>query len=114
MLFELEGIKISSLWFCDDTTLIANSVEMAKANIEIIKDVSGEFGLQVNENKSKALVYGNGGGVRVAQVGVVKVVNKITYLGLARVHNREETYREGAINSPKIFDWSKIHATLQI
>ena len=49
--------------------MIANSVEMAKANIEIIKEVSGEFGLEINENKSKALVYGNGGGVRVAQVG---------------------------------------------
>ena len=62
--------------------MIANSVEMAKANIGIIKDVSREFGLEINENKSKALVYGNGGGVRVAHVGGVKVVNKITYLGL--------------------------------
>ena len=38
----------------------------------------------------------------------------LVVLFIARVHNREETYREGAINSPKIFDWSKIHATLQI
>ena len=82
VMFEVEGILISSLWFCDDTTMIANSIEAARKNIKIIKEVGREFGLEINEGKSSALVYGNGEGVKVNHIEGIQVVNKITYLGL--------------------------------
>ena len=37
--FKVDGIEINSLWFCDDSNLIANSVAAAKSNIRIIKEV---------------------------------------------------------------------------
>ena len=43
--FEVDGIRINSLWFCDDSNLIANSVTAARINIRIVKEEGREFGL---------------------------------------------------------------------
>ena len=44
--------------------------------------VAREFGLEINESKSKALLFGDDGGVRVGRLEGVEVVDKLTYLGL--------------------------------
>ena len=55
--FIVDGIEINSLWFCDDSNLVANSVEAARANIRIVKEVGRGLGLEINEGKSKALIF---------------------------------------------------------
>ena len=69
IMFVIDGIRINSLWFCDDTTMIANSVESARSNIAILKGIAREFGLELNETKSKALIYGGRVGPRVRHIG---------------------------------------------
>ena len=32
--FTVDGIEINSLWFCDDSNFVANSVEAARTNIK--------------------------------------------------------------------------------
>ena len=34
VMFKIDDIEISSLWFCDDTTMIANSIEAASKNLK--------------------------------------------------------------------------------
>ena len=82
VMFKIDNTLINSLWYCDDTTLIANSIENAKTNIKILKSVAREFGLEINESKSKALLFGCNDGVRVGRIEGVEVVEKLTYLGL--------------------------------
>ena len=48
--FEVDGIKLNSLWFCDDSSLIANSVASAITNIRIVREVSRDLGLEINED----------------------------------------------------------------
>ena len=55
-MFEVDGIRLNSIWFADDSVLIANSIEAARANIKIVKRVAKGLGLEVNEAKSKVLI----------------------------------------------------------
>ena len=54
---EVGGIKLNSIWFADDSILAANSIEGARRNIKIVKDISRTFGLEINEKKSMVMVY---------------------------------------------------------
>ena len=62
--FELEDININSLFFADDSILIAKTIEATKKNLEIIKNISKKFGLIVNEKKSKIMIFKNRGKIR--------------------------------------------------
>ena len=55
--FVIGGIRLSSLFFADDSTLLANSVEAAERNIKVVREISRIFGLEINEDKSKILIY---------------------------------------------------------
>ena len=54
-IYEIDKYKGNSLWLADDSTLIANSIENMKRNIEILKVSAKEYGLEINEEKSKVL-----------------------------------------------------------
>ena len=85
--FEVDGIKINSLWYCDDSNLIANSVAAARTNIRIVKEVGRGLGLEINEDKSKALVFKKG--IKDRYIEGIEVVNKIKYLGLEITSDRD-------------------------
>ena len=46
-----EHIKIKSLFFADDALLLSHSLEEVKENLDIITDVSREFGLEISIEK---------------------------------------------------------------
>ena len=85
--FEVDGIKINSLWFCDDSNLIANSVTAARINTRIIKEIGREFGLEINEGKSKVLIFKKG--ISDRYIEGIEVVDRIKYLGLEVVNDRD-------------------------
>ena len=58
--FTIEDLVISSIFFADDGVLMAKGLEEAKRNLEIVKEVSKRFGLVVNEEKSKVLIFKKG------------------------------------------------------
>ena len=55
--FVVNGININSQWYCDDSTIIANTIEAARTNIRVVRDVSRDLGLEINEDKSKVMIY---------------------------------------------------------
>ena len=55
--FALEGLDLTSSFFADDSVLFANSLEMAERNVGVLREVGEYYGLKINMEKSKALVY---------------------------------------------------------
>ena len=83
-----EHIKIKSLFFADDALLLSHSLEEAKENLDIITDVSREFGLEINIEKSNVLIFNLKD--QPEYLGNIKVVPKVKYLGI-EIDNKETT-----------------------
>ena len=79
-MFEVDGLRVNSMWFADDSILVGNSVEAAERNLRIVKEIGGYFGLKINEEKSMALVFRDKGEIK--EIGGIKVVDSIKYLGV--------------------------------
>ena len=55
--FTIDDININSIFFADDSITIAKSMEATKKNLEIIRNISIKYGLIVNEEKNKILIF---------------------------------------------------------
>ena len=77
---EIDNIKLSSIFFADDSIAIAKTMEDAIRNLEIITEISRVFGLHINKDKSSILIYNNSDGIE--ELEGIKVVHSIKYLGL--------------------------------
>ena len=51
VMYKTKGIELNSLWVADDVTLISNSVENTKTNIELLKKTASKYGLKINIKK---------------------------------------------------------------
>ena len=87
---EVDGLRMNSIWFADDSILAANTIEGARKNIRTVKEVSRTFGLEINESKSKILIYKGRTGEK--EIEGIKVVNSIKYLGV-EVGNERDIFR---------------------
>ena len=80
--------SISSLFYVDDGLLLANSVNEAHNMIKTVITASEECGLQINKDKCGILIY-NLKENRPVEVGGIKVVSKIKYLGVTVTDDRD-------------------------
>ena len=55
--YEVNNIRINSMFYADDSILIAKNIEDASRNIKILIEVSAIFGLHINKNKSNIIIY---------------------------------------------------------
>ena len=78
--YEVENLKISSLFFADDGTLLTKTEQDAKKNLDIIIEASLKFGLVINKDKSNILVYNNEN--ITGKIEGIEIVNEIKYLGI--------------------------------
>ena len=78
--YEVEGMKIGSLFFADDSLGIAKNEKDARENLKIIIETSRKFGLEVNKEKSNILIYNKE--EEITRIEEIEVVKKIKYLGL--------------------------------
>ena len=58
--FIIDDISMNSLFYADDSIMLTWTLEAAKRNLEIISRISKEFGLTINEEKSKIMIYSKG------------------------------------------------------
>ena len=74
-----------SIFFADDSILLAKTLEVARRNLKIVAEVSRAFGLEINESKSKILIYRKGRQKkedRIKEVEGIEVVESVKYLGI--------------------------------
>ncbi|CAL4119723.1 unnamed protein product, partial [Meganyctiphanes norvegica] len=90
----IEGIDFSSLFYADDSILVSRTIEEAERNLKIITEISKEFGLIINESKSKALIFKKGRTQgKIEKVGGLEVVKSLKYLGL-EICDEEDIFRK--------------------
>ena len=88
--FCVEGINLSSLFFADDNILAAASIKQVVDNLKIVKEISREFGLVINEEKSKALVYKwKEEEKETEEIEGIRIVKRMKYLGLEICDERD-------------------------
>ena len=57
-----EGIKIlvpkiTCIFYADDGLILAKDKEKAERSIEIMRDIGGKYGLELNERKSQCILF---------------------------------------------------------
>ena len=79
--------KITCLFYADDGLLLANSVEQAEKSIKIVREEGEKYGLVINENKSKCLVFNSG--MTIENIENINVMEKLKYLGVTVTSKRD-------------------------
>ncbi|CAL4081846.1 unnamed protein product [Meganyctiphanes norvegica] len=97
--YKIDNININSIFFADDSILVADSVQSAERNLRILIETSEKFGLHINKEKSNVIVYRNAKEKReIKEIAGIKVTNNITYLGL-EMNNTINMFRNQKINT---------------
>ena len=78
--YDVEGRDCSTLFFADDSMIFAKTKDDAEKNLRIMTEVAREYGLEINKEKSKVMVYGDK--ANYEEIGGIKVVKSLKYLGL--------------------------------
>ena len=78
--FVDETFKLAALFFADDGLILANSIEDARRNVEILTRISRKYGLEINKDKSNSIIFGMKN--KPIEISGIKVVNEIKYLGV--------------------------------
>ena len=78
--YETEGLKLSTIFFADDSMALAKTKEATKKNLEVIIEISKKFGLMINKEKSKVLIFNDDENFR--EIEGIEVADKIKYLGI--------------------------------
>ena len=89
--YEIEGLKLSTLFFADDSTALARTEEAAKTNLKIIVEASAKFGLHINREKSSVMICNNDRGT--TEIDGIEVTEKMKYLGI-EVESKRDMYKK--------------------
>jgi exonuclease III len=100
--YELRELALFLLMYADDTVLFSDSVEGLQAMLNSLHTYSTEMGLTVNIDKTKVVVFRNGGRVRDNEVwsynnSVLDIVNIFRYLGLVLNYNGKFNVTQKAV-----------------
>ena len=71
--------------------LIANSIENMKTNIEVLRNSAREYGLEINEGKSKIVQIRS---QKPKEICSFEVVNEVKYLGVKLGERVRNIFRE--------------------
>ena len=58
--YIIDNIDMNSIFFADDSIMFAKTIKTARKNLKIVSEVSKEFGLTINEGKSKVMIFKKG------------------------------------------------------
>lgn len=80
--YKKNNLPIDCLAFADDLAIVAESMEMAKRQIELLKEQTDKAGLQISFEKNKFWTNIAAASNKIkTEFGPVKRVNKFKYLG---------------------------------
>ena len=82
----MEDKKINSLFYADDGLILADNKEEAEKNINIVSKISKKYGLEINIDKSKVIIFNKK--ENIEKIGNIKVENSFEYLGIQIIDKR--------------------------
>ena len=108
---EIDGTTLNSLFFADDSLTMADTKENAEKNLKILKRVSESFGLKINKEKSKILVYNSK--EEIKEIEGIQVTDKIKYLGIIIDNKKElfQSHKVAVIEKAKFYANMMYHVT---
>ena len=77
---QILGPKIICLFYADDGLILAKDKEKAERSIEIIREIGGKYGLQLNERTSQCILFNMK--EKCEKISNKEVVEEIKYLGV--------------------------------
>ena len=90
--YQVDKYNGNSVWLADDSTLIAGSKRNMQTNIRILKKKALEYGLKMNDNKSKIIQVR--GTEKARKIEGLEVVETVKYLGVTLGGVGREIFRE--------------------
>ena len=78
---RVAGVRISSLFFADDGMMLAEGVEEARRTVKSLREEAEKYGLEMNIEKSKCLMF-NMEGEELREIEGMEVVKELEYLGV--------------------------------
>ncbi|CAL4088951.1 unnamed protein product [Meganyctiphanes norvegica] len=88
--YQIDDITLESLFFADDSILMADSVENAKHNLNILIEVSKKYGLNLNREKCKIIIYNDTENTK--EIEGIKVEENVKYLGVT-IDNKKDLFK---------------------
>ena len=85
-----EHISLKSLFFADDALMLSHSLTDAKDNLDIITQISREYGLEINSEKSCVMIFNVK--EQPEHLCNIKVVQKIKYIGI-EIDNKRNYFK---------------------
>lgn len=89
--FSNHLLNIGVLFYADDGLVMAQSLEDAKANLEIIVDVSRSCGLEINKDKSSVTIWNMK--EQPTSILGIKVQDQVKYLGIV-MENKRNVFKQ--------------------
>ena len=86
-----DHISLKSFFFADDALMLSRSLKDAKDNLDIITQISRDYGLEINSEKSCVMILNLR--EQPENLGNIKVAQKMKYLGGIEVDNKKITSR---------------------
>ena len=104
--FMIDDISMNSLFYADDSIILVRSLEAAKRNLDKIEKISKEYGLIINHEKSKILMYSKkkiSQEERITNFEGIEVVRNVKYLGIQICDEADifKTHKEEVIKKAK-------------
>ena len=76
---QILGPKITCLFYANVGLILAKDKEKAEISIEIIREIGGKYGLQLNELKSQCILFNMK--EKCEKISNIEAVEEIKYLG---------------------------------
>ena len=101
---KIGDLKINSLFYADDGLILAHDKIEAEKNLNIVREVSKKYGLEINYEKSKVIVYNRKEDFE--NIGGIEVGNELKYLGVTITDKRNmfNKYSENQLIKGKKFE----------
>ena len=78
--FEMRDMKINTLFYADDGMILSEGLQATRKSIKILKKESLKFGLEINQSKSKILIFNSK--EEITEIENIEVVEELVYLGV--------------------------------
>ena len=86
--FKNRHVEIPAIFYADDGLVFSQSLHDCSSSIEILMTVARECGLEINEKKSKILIYTASDTQSCTHIRNIEIVNSIKYLGVTLTNKR--------------------------